>query len=548
MPGNDATTPVGWEQLSPAETRRGIRQAAREMGGLVRSTLGPLGVDKMVVRRMQDDTIRTFVSNDGVAILEEFEGETDHPIANRFIALAEDHEDALGDGTTTTTLLTSELLATGIDLIEEGVPPTAVVEGFSIGAQRTLEVWDELAIPVAESDRPTVRSAFDRARLERIARGGMTNGRAGAWPLAGLAEDVVDAVLRVWEPRRGTVHLGYVAIETFPGGDVTDSELIPGTLLPYDPMTADDRLPVEGGVLLIDGDLQPRELRSGSVAIDGARAGAVDEFDTESARIAEAIARSGVEAAFVTGDASAAIGDRLAERGVVTVRNVKRSDIDVLSRVTGATSRGPVTPNNPPLDAELGVGSVGWREATGGKRWLEVTAPAGSEPRSVGLVVRGGTESSAGEAERRIKDGLNAVRAAIKRPAALPGGGAADLAAARAVRELAPKFDGREQLAVEGFAEAMEVVPRTLARNAGRDPIDSMTDLRVRHDAGRSRAGIDADGRLVDDVVAASDALNAHLVRTGGLIRGVEFANSLFTVDGVVFNDGPPVPFGDDGQ
>lgn len=541
MPDPNATSVGSWERLSPEETRQGIRQAAVEMGGLVRSTLGPLGVDKMIVRRMGDDTLRGFVTNDGVAILEEFEGETDHPIANQFIRLAEDQEDEIGDGTTTTTLLASELLSAGTDLVEDGIPPVDVVEGFSIGAQRTLEVWDELGIPVANTPQPMTRGAFDESQLERIATCGMTNGRNGSWPLEQLSDDVVEAVLRAWEPQRGTVHLGYVSIEALPSGDAADSELIPGTLLTYDPVVADHLLPVDGGVLLVDGDLQPREVRASSVTISGDYGGNLGDLERENVKLAEAIACSNASAVFVTGDVTHEIATQLAHRDIACFRNVKESDIEVLSRVTGGTILGAVTPGEPaPIDA-VGRGRVRLRETLNDKTWLEVTAPESADPRSVGLVVRGGTESAAGEARRRIKVGLNAVRAAIKQPVALPGGGAADIEAARAVRDLAPKFDGREQLAVERFADVLETIPRTLARNAGHDPIDAMVDLRTRHDAGQARAGIDATGRVVDDVVTASDALEAQLVRTSSLARSAEFANSLLRIDNAVFNTAPPL-------
>lgn len=511
------------------------------MGSLVRTTFGPLGADKMIVRRMQDDTVRTFISNDGVAILEEFEGETDHPIANQLIRLVESHENELGDGTTTTTLLASELLTAGTRLIERGVPPTDVIEGFSIGAQRTLEVWDEIGIPVASTDRPTSPTEFDRGQLEQIAHGGTTNNRTGAWPLEQLSEDIVDAVLRVWEPRRGTVHLGYVAIEVFPGRNVTSSELINGTLLPYEPMCAERLLPIDAGILLVEGSLQPRDVSTNSLSVSGEYVTGGGNNRRDSRKIAEAIAEANVGAVFVTGDVSSEIGEQLARRNAVCFRNVKRSDVDVLSRVTGAAIRGPVTPGEPASSNDLGYGTVNVRAAQDEKTWLEVTAPKGTEPRSVGFVVRGGTESAADEARRRIKDGLNAVRAAVKQPTALPGGGAADVEAALAVRKLAPRFDGREQLAVEEFADVLESLPRTLARNAGHRPLDSIPELRTRHAGNNQRAGIDASGRIVDDVVSASDALDAQLVRSSSLVRSVEFANSLLTVDNVVLDTTPPI-------
>ena len=147
MTTNDEYT--GWSQVPPRDTRAAIRQTAGGMADLVRSTLGPLGLDKMVVRRMPDDELRGFASNDGVAIIEEFEGETDNPVAQEFITLAEDHEDDLGDGVTTMFLLACDLLSTSMDLVDRGVHPNDVVEGYSIAAQRTLENWNEAAISVA---------------------------------------------------------------------------------------------------------------------------------------------------------------------------------------------------------------------------------------------------------------------------------------------------------------------------------------------------------------------------------------------------------------
>lgn len=535
------TNPADWDRLSAEETRAMIRRAAEEMGGLVRTTLGPFGRDKMVVRRMQDDTLRAFVSNDGIAILEEFEGETPHPIANQFIGLAEAHEDEYGDGSTAAVVYASELLQTGTDLIDRGVAPVDVIEGFSIGAQRTLEVWTDRSLPLARTARPTTRADFDTERLRSVAWSGMTNGRADDWPLEGLVDDVVEATYRAWEPARGSVDLSYVRTEAIPGGDSRTTELLPGVLLPYEPMRADYLLPIDGDVLLVHGDLEPRGVRSDSLSVSTGDAAVAEQLDRETARIADAVAASGASAVFVAGDLTHDLAVELARHDVLCFRNVERNHLEYLSRVTGSRVRGTVSASEPATPAEVGRATVRELAAQGEKTWLAVTAPDGTNPGCVQLVVRGGTESVAGEAERRIKGGLNAVRAAIKRPEALPGGGAADLEATGAVRELAPRFDGREQLAVDAFADVLESIPRTLVRNAGHDPIDALVDLRTRHDAGLERAGIDASGDLVDDTVASTAALDAFVVRTSGLVRSVEFANSLLTIDSVLVDHRPAI-------
>ncbi|WP_207591605.1 TCP-1/cpn60 chaperonin family protein [Halomontanus rarus] len=539
--GTIETNPTDWDQLSAEETRAMIRRAAGEMGELVRTTLGPFGRDKMVVRRMQDDTIRSFVSNDGIAILEEFEGETSHPVADQFIRLAEDHEDEYGDGSTAAVVYASELLQTGMDLIDRGVPPVDVIEGFSIGAQRTLEVWTDRSLPLTSAARPTAPADFDADRMRSVAWSGMTNGRTGDWPLEGVVDDVLEATYRAWEPARGSVDLSYVRTEAIPGGDSATTELLPGVLLPAEPMRAEYLLPVDGDVLLIHGDLKPRGVRSNSLSMSVDDAAVVEQLERETELIADSIAVSGASAVFVTGDVTHDLAVELARHDVLTFRNVKRNHLEYLSRVTGARIRGTVSSGEPATAAEVGRATVRTMAAQGEKTWLAVTAPDGADPGCVQLVVRGGTESVAEEAERRIKGGLNATRAAIKRPEALVGGGAADLEAAAAVRELAPRFDGREQLAVEEFADVLESIPRTLARNAGHDPIDAMVDLRTRHDAGLERAGIDAAGDIVDDTVDSGGALDAFVVRTSGLVRSLEFANSLLTIDSVLIDHRPAI-------
>jgi chaperonin GroEL (HSP60 family) len=283
-------TYTGWTQVPSAGTRSMIRDAAEEMGGLVRSTLGPFGLDKMIVRRMPDDELRGFVSNNGIAIVEEFEGETDHPVAKRFIGAAEDHETEYGDGSTTMVLLAAELTATAMDLVDRGVHPVDVVEGFSVAAQRTLERWEAAAVPLSDAG-----GALDRDLLREVALTGMVNGRPGSWPLADLAETVVEAVLRVSDPATGSVRLDHAETVAVPGGSVADSTLVEGVLLPKPVVTGEHRLPATGGVLLVDGDLQARTL-SRDVRIDldsAAAAGRTTEALVDSEGIAAAIAASG---------------------------------------------------------------------------------------------------------------------------------------------------------------------------------------------------------------------------------------------------------------
>lgn len=529
----------GYTHFDRSETSEIIRTAAEEMGSLVRSTLGPSGLDKLVVRRQQDDEIRGLASNDGISIIEEFEGETNHPVAQHFIETAEAQEDNFGDGTTTTILLTSELITAGLDLVAEGVSPTTVIEGFSIAAQRTLEVWDDSSVSLASSSG----ASLDRDLLRNVAITGMTNGSTKSWSLHGLADPVVEAVLRVSNPQTGSVDLSFVRTEAMPGGGVADSSLVPGAFLPQEPYWGTSELPVEGSALLVGGDVAPRDQAfQGNVTADTDRLDGVRTVDTRRFDdIVAAICATGAVAVFASGDIHRDIAQELGSRGVLTVQNVKDSRIEFLARATGAPVSTPLVSADVVEAEATAPVHIDQRFDQQDESWLAVTATGRNVPEAVSFVVRGGSDSVAREAERRVKDGLNAVRAAVMRPEALPGGGAAEIAAAVALRDFAPSVTGRAQLAVESFADAIETIPLTLARNAGRDALGTVLDLRSRHATESGRAGITSNGVVVDDVIDHG-AFDPQLVRTSGFVRAVEFTNSYLRIDGILYNANPGSP------
>lgn len=528
------TMNAAWGKIDTDETRANIRTAADQMGSLVRSTLGPLGQDKMIVRRMDDDELRTMVTNDGIAIIEEFEGETSHPVANMFIELAETQEADHGDGTTMAVHLASELIKAGMDLIDEGVAPHDVIEGFSIGSQRTLERWEELAIPITAGS-----GELDRENLRAIAETGMTNGRNGSWPLGELADEVVEAVLRVSEPERNSVRLSHANTVVASGGQVTDTTVLNGAVIPEDPVGAEHHLPRTGTVLILEGDLGKNQLRSdASVSVTDSNA-AMKLRERRESRLnafTDRLADADVAAVVAGGDVDYDAVRAIERAGAVCLRNVKDSRVTYLSKVTGATPLAGFGPAGEIPVEKLGRATARYRSVKVDDEWLSFTADESETPRGATILVRGGTKRSAEEAERRIKHGKNALRAAILRPEALPAGGAADIAAAGAVRELAPRFNGREQLAVSEFADVLESVPRQLAKNAGIDHVDTVTTLRARHDAGHDRAGLSATGEIVDDITTTGGGLDPFLVRTTSLVRAVELVMNLFRIDSTLFN------------
>ena len=200
---------------------------------------------------------------------------------------------------------------------------------------------------------------------------------------------------------------------------------------------------------------------------------------------------------------------------------------------------GPVSPGSTVDPENLGHARVSFRDMGREDDWLALEAPADTGQPAVTVVVRGGTGSAAEEAERRVRKGKNALRAVVQNPRVLPGGGAPDVAAARDLRSFAPRFGGREQLAIESFADVLEGLPKTLARNAGRDPSGTIAELRTRHEAGHDTAGLDVDGDVVDDVLAG-DAIDPFRVRTTGLVRAVEFVNDFTRIDSFLVDQREP--------
>lgn len=516
--------PDAWYQLDEDETRAGIRSVAREFKSILEGRLGPWGTDALVVRRTDDGELRRFVSNSATAVINEFETELGHPIAGQFISLAGSQEDAIGDGTATTVLLAAALLDHGIELIADGIHPRDVIEGLSIGAQRALEVYDEHAVAIDATER-------DRERLTAIARTGITNGDPALGALSGVAGDLVEAVLHVGVPETGSAMLDSIDTHAIPGGSITDSEVRFAKFLPRTPVEDISGDSGTGRILLLNDGLEPRELAH-SVSIDGSNATAFRngaQALNRHQRIATRLAEADVRLVAAAGTVPAALATALAEHGIRCIRDLPRRHLTFLKRLTGGTVTGAISPDEALPVRVCGTARIDVCEIDD-RTWTVLEAPDPETACAATVLVRGGTSSSVEEAKRRISGGLNALRATLQRPKILPAGGAPEIAAARAVRSLAPSIDGREQLAVEAFADCLEYPPRTLAHNAGLHPIDSVTALRNRHADGQSMAGIGADGSIIEDITA-SGGWDPLLVRVTALVRAVEFTNDLLTID-----------------
>jgi thermosome len=496
--------------------------AGRAVAGAVRTTLGPKGMDKMLV----DRSGTVVVTNDGVTILEEMDVE--YPAARMIVEVATTQEEETGDGTTTAVVLAGELLARAEDLLENDVHPTVVANGYRFAAAEAREILAALASDV-EGDEA----------LREIAITAMTG--KGAEAARDLLADLVVEAVRAVESEEG-VDLDDVVVEPVVGGSVADSHLVRGVVM--DEERAHENMPrrvEDARVLLLDVPVEVRETEV-DARLDVT---SPDQFEAFLAR-EEGELRATVDAIVDSGATVVvcrkAIDDLavhyLSKAGVLAVERAKRSDVRALARATGATVTGDFENLAPALGT---AGLVEQRELGEETRVFVEACP---DPKAVTLVLRGGTEHVVAEAERAVADALGVVRVTALDGRVLAGGGAPEVELARRLRDYADSVPGREQLAVEAFASALEVVPRTLAENAGLDPIDALVDLRARHDAGDVSVGLDVYTGASDDMLAQHvvEPLRVKLQAVEGATEAVEL---LLRIDDVVAA-GAPKPSGDE--
>ncbi len=492
-------------------------RAARAVADAVRSTLGPKGMDKMLVSSFGSVTI----TNDGVTILEEMD--IDNPTAEMIVEVAETQEDEVGDGTTTAVALAGELLKKAEDLLEQDIHPTAIIRGFNLAAEEAKGMLDDISADVDPDDVEM---------LEKVAATSMT-GKGAEVTKDLLAELVVDAVRRVTvesDAGDNIVDMDYLNIETQEGEPQEASELVRGLAMKKDPVH--DSMPREvedAKILLTD---QPIEVDKGenkaTISLDDPSQlqQFLDKEEAEIKGLVDNIVESGANVVFCQKGIDDLAQHYLAKEGILAVRRAKKSDISFLANVLD----GRIVTDLDNIDPDdLGHGSVRRDE----EDELFYVESDGDEAHGVTLLLRGSTEHVVDELERGISDALDVVSQTIADGRVLAGGGAAEVELAARLRDYADSVTGREQLAVEAFADALELVPRTLAENAGLDPIDTLVDLRAAHEAGELRAGLDVfTGEVVDNFEAG--VIEPLTAKYQALTSATEAANLVLKIDDII--------------
>jgi thermosome len=495
-------------------------RAGKAVASAVRTTLGPRGMDKMLVDSGGD----VVVTNDGATILGEMDIE--HPAAKMIVEVAESQEDEVGDGTTTAAVLAGELLVHAEDLLENDLHPTVVVEGYQEAARLALDAIDG---QVLELD-------LDDDTLRRVAESSMTGKGTGDVTAGRLAGLVVDAVRAVYDPdattRGGRFDPDDVRFETRVGAASSASELVAGVVVDKDPIN--DNMPrhvEDATVAVLDVKLEVRESDAKAsyeiTSVDQLTA-ALEAEDSELRSYATTLAEAGVDVVFCTKAVDDRVAAYLADRDILAFKSVKNGDARAIARATGATRLGSV--------ADLDAADFGHADSVRVEKYGDddlCFVEGGAAAHAVTLFLRGGTEHVVDELERAMHDAVDVVVAALE-GGIVPGAGNTEVAIADYIRSKAAGVEGRKQLAVEAFADAVDMLPRTLAENVGMDAIDALVDLRARFET-EGRAGIVAterSGEITDPVEAG--VFDPADVKREAIQSATEAATMIIRIDDVI--------------
>ncbi|MAG38943.1 thermosome subunit [Candidatus Woesearchaeota archaeon] len=495
--------------------------AAKLVAETVRTTLGPKGMDKMLVDSMNDVT----VTNDGVTILEEMNIE--HPSAKMIVEIAKTQEDEVGDGTTTAVVLAGELLKKAEDLLDKEIHPTVISKGYRLASEKAHEILNNLAEEISETGNV----------LKKIAVTAMT-GKGTEHSKEHLAEITVNAIKRISEKTNNKfkIDTNDVKIEKKVGGSVEDTELIEGVVIDKERVSSSmPHIVNNAKIALIDSAIEIKSTETDAkISItDPEKMQSFLEMEESMLRkMVDKVSSSNANVVFCQKGIDDLAQHFLAKRGIFAARRIKKSDMDLLAKATG----GKVVSNLDDLSSsDLGnAGTV--EEVKIGDEGMTYVKDC-KQAKAVTILIRGGTEHIVDEVKRAMEDAIGDVAVSLRNNKIVAGAGSTEIELAKGIRAYADSLSGREQLAVQAFAEAMEVIPRTLAENAGLDPIDVITDLKAKHDQKVKWAGIDVfTGKIID---AWKDGILEPLkIKTQAVSSAAEVAGMILRIDDVIASSG----------
>jgi len=498
--------------------------AAKLVADLVKSSLGPRGLDKMLVDSLGDVTI----TNDGATILKEID--VQHPAAKMIVEISKTVDNEVGDGTTSSVVFGGTLLARAEDLLKKDVHSSIIVDGFQAAAEKTLEIYSELSKKIKPDDRESLIKIATTSMQSKL-----ISEDSGI-----LSKIVVDAILGI-ATKKGddyTVDLENIKVEKKTGGSIQDTQIIKGIVLDKEIVHSGMPTKIENAKIALVNSALEIEKTEMSAEIKITDPTQMQMFLEEENRMLKTMVDKlhdiGTNVLICQKGIDDISQHYLAKHGIMAVRRVKESDMIKLAKATG----GRVISNLDDLtEKDLGAADLAQQKKVESDKWVFIEGC--KHPQSVTMLIRGGSQRVIDEVDRSIHDALMVVKDVIEKPEIVAGGGAPEAFAASQLKNWADNFDGREQLAIKKYAEALEIIPLTIAENAGMDPIDTMATLRAKQNQGLKWTGIDARNTKIADMLAI-DVVEPIVVKEQIIKSATEAACMILRIDDVIAISGAP--------
>jgi len=498
--------------------------AAKLVADLVKSSLGPRGLDKMLVDSLGDVTI----TNDGATILKEID--VQHPAAKMIVEISKTVDNEVGDGTTSSVVFGGTLLARAEDLLKKDVHSSIIVDGFQAAADKTLEIYSELSKKIKPDDRESLIKIATTSMQSKL-----ISEDSGV-----LSKIVVDSILSIATKKDDeyTVDLENIKVEKKTGGSITDTQIIKGIVLDKEIVHSGMPTKIEKAkIALVNSalEIEKTEMSSEIRITDPTQ---MQMFLEEENRMLKTMVDKlhdiGTNVLICQKGIDDIAQHFLAKHGIMAVRRVKESDMIKLAKATG----GRVISNLDDLtEHDLGAADLAQQKKVESDKWVFIEGC--KHPQSVTMLIRGGSQRVIDEVDRSIHDSLMVVKDVIEKPEIVAGGGAPEAFAASQLKDWADNFDGREQLAIKKYAEALEIIPLTIAENAGMDPIDTMATLRAKQNQGQKWTGIDARNTKISDMLSI-DVVEPIAVKEQIIKSATEAACMILRIDDVIATSGAP--------
>ncbi|MEO9307700.1 MAG: thermosome subunit beta [Nitrososphaera sp.] len=496
--------------------------AAKLVAELVRTSLGPRGMDKMLVDSLGDVTI----TNDGATILKEID--VQHPAAKMMVEISKTVDNEVGDGTTSSVVFGGSLLAKAEELLEKDVHATVIIEGYQAAAEKALLLLAEMAKQVSPNEKEI---------LLKIAKTSMQS-KLISEDSDLLSKLVVDSILQVVEKETEghKVDLDNIKVEKKAGGSIRNTQFIKGIVLDKEVVHSGMPTKIEKAKIALLNSALEIEKTEMSAEIRISDPTQMQMFLEEENRMLKSmvdkIHQIGANVLVCQKGIDDIAQHYLAKQGILAVRRVKESDMTKLSKATG----GRISSNIDDMTAkDLGAAELVEQRKVETDKWVFIEGC--KNPKAITLLLRGGSQRVVDEVDRSMHDSLMVVKDVIEKPAVVAGGGAPEEFLASNLKEWADKFEGREQLAIKKYAEALEVIPLTIAENAGMDPINTMVTIRAKHSQGKKWTGIDARNTRVADMFSI-DIIEPVAVKEQIIKSATEAACMILRIDDVIASSG----------